>query len=164
MNVKRNAPLEPFRHETQSKSSGVGAVGVEFFAFLLVEADLNLFAFSGCLADFRELLLTDPALGRAAVVKGKNLRAGLIVLEINIDVAPSRVVVNAHYQTELLSGRRLKTKQARRAATPHGKKMAAFGFSPCAARGIMPARLLNKGQGVIGVIDDPQVDGIRHDE
>ena len=94
-----------------------------------------------------------------------NLRASIIVLEINIDVAPSLVVVDAQHQAELLSGRGLKSKQARGAATSHRKKMAAFTFSPCAAASVMPARLLNKDQLVIGVIDDSQVDGIgRHGE
>lgn len=89
---------EFLRQETKSNSSGtrsIGEDGEELFAFFLIVIDLKLLALRD-LANFRELLLTHPALRSVrAVVGGKNLRASIITLEINVDVAPSLVVVNA---------------------------------------------------------------------
>lgn len=90
----------------QIQSSGIGEGGEELMAVLLVVIDRKVPAVRGGLADIRELLLAHPALRSArAVVLGKDLQAGVVALEIDVEVAPSRIVVNAHYHAECLSVR-----------------------------------------------------------
>ena len=57
----------------------------------------------------------------------------VVLLEIDGDVGPPLVVVNAHEDRKLLPGRRPEAEQTRGAATSDGKEMAAFAFGPCAS-------------------------------
>ena len=101
---------------------------------LLIKINRNLFPAFGRDRVFGQLALPHPGpFGRRAVIGRMQLHGGVVAFEVDDDVTPSFVIVDADNEGEVLAVGGVKAEHAGGAAAAHGEETSAFSGGPGAA-------------------------------